>query len=145
LTEGPIPTWCEISLVLRDRRHYLLCPLRDGLDLPAGLAAPGETFLDTALRLGLEVAGVEPQLEGLLRLAHGPVSAQRPGQLLQLCFLARPVGRLDLGAPTLLGAHWFALPELVAVRLARPGLLALLEDVDGGRPFAPISLLEDAR
>lgn len=133
-------------LVRNGERFLLVQETKHGQTwyLPAGRLEPGESFVDAAHRETQEEAGIEIELEAVVRFEH----AQRPGgQRLRVFFLARP---RDDRAPKCvpdehsLGARWVTLEEAARLPLRGDEVEAWLRAcLEGRLPLAPLSILVD--
>jgi phosphatase NudJ len=144
MSRDAVPTWC-FSLVLVKRGHrFLLVHERkhgQGWYLPAGRVEPGETFAEAAIRETREEAGVEIQLEGILKVQHSP---RTDGQRLRVFFLARTVDDRppkSVANEHSLEAAWFSLDELRGVELRGDEVEAWMRHALEQPVVAPLSFI----
>jgi ADP-ribose pyrophosphatase YjhB (NUDIX family) len=109
--------------------------------MPAGRVEPGETFAQAALRETKEEAGVDIELEGILKIQHNP---RADGQRFRVFFLARakddtpPKSEADEHS---LEARWFSVDELKDVPLRGDEVEQWIRYVLEGAVVAPLSIL----
>jgi 8-oxo-dGTP pyrophosphatase MutT (NUDIX family) len=116
---------------------------RAGLLSAAGRVDPGESFIEAALRETREEAGIEIELEGVLRVEHSPAPDH---QRIRVFFLARPK---DDAPPKAfadehsLGARWVTVEEASALPLRGDEVLEWMSAcLEGRLPLAPMTLLD---
>jgi phosphatase NudJ len=131
------------SLVLVKRGHrFLLVHERkheQGWYLPAGRVEAGESFAMAAVRETREEAGIDVELEGILKIQHNPERSR-----FRVFFLARPK---DDAAPKAvadehsLEARWFTVDELRGVPLRGDEVEEWMRYVLDNPVVAPLSIL----
>lgn len=144
MSRDPIPTFCFAMVVVKRGQRFLLVHERkhgQGWYLPAGRVEAGETFEQAAIRETKEEAGIDIELEGVLRVEQTP---RGDHQRLRVFFLARP--RDDTPPKSepdehTLEARWFAIDELSGVELRGDEVAQWLRAVLDGGPAAPLSIL----
>lgn len=95
----PIRTWTFALVVVRqDDRFLLVQEARPPHDwyLPAGRVEAGESWMEGAIRETRVEAGIEVELDGVLRVEHEP---QPWGARVRVFFTGRPKGVRE-------GARW---------------------------------------
>lgn len=143
MTREPIPTWnFSLVLVRLGRRVLLVHERKHGQlwYLPAGRAEPGETFAVAARRETWEEAGIDIELEGVLRIEHTPTHG---GARMRVVFVARPADdRPPKSVPDdeSLKAGWFTLDELGRLPLRSVEVADIAREVLGGAFIHPMSL-----
>ena len=144
MASQPSPTWVIALVVVRDDDRFVLVEeLRDrGWFLPAGRVEPGETLLSGARREVREEAGLEVELDGIIRIEHTPATGQLDARL-RVVFVAHPIGGTLKTEPDgeSRGAAWVRLSELGHYRLRSPEVARHLEYVASGGMIAPLALL----
>src|SRR5688572_26844369 len=125
MAREPIPTWYFSLVVVRDGDRFLVVrEVKHGelWYLPAGRAEVGET---------LEEGGIEPVLEGVLKVQHTPTPKSARVRVL---FLARPAD----GRPPKqhadehsLEARWVTLEEAAKLPMRGPEVMAVFRWVAG--------------
>ena len=144
MSSDPIPSYCFAMVIVKRGQRFLLVHERkhgQGWYLPAGRVEPGETFEAAALRETKEEAGIDVELEGILRLEQTP---RGDHQRIRVFFLARP--KDDMPPKSVpdehsLEANWFEIAELAAISLRGDEVEEWLRYVLGGAPVAPLSIL----
>ena len=139
-----IPSWFFVLMVVRRGDSFLLVHERKhggGWYLPAGRVEPGETLIEAAYRETVEEAGLEIDVEGILRIEHqpGPTATR-----VRVFFLARPrVAHPPRATPNehTLGAAFVTLDEVRSMHLRGDEVIPVLESVLRGAPVAPLSIL----
>ena len=140
----PIPTYCFSLVLVKNGRRFLLVHEQkhgQGWYLPAGRMEPGETFADAALRETKEEAGIDVELEGVLKIQHTP----RPDhQRIRVFFLARP--KDDTAPKSVADEHsieagWFSLEETNALTLRGDEVQEWMKYVLANPVVAPLSML----
>ncbi|HTQ22244.1 NUDIX domain-containing protein [Mycobacterium sp.] len=143
MAREPIPTWNFALVLVRLGRRFLLVHERKHGQLwylPAGRVEPGETFAMAACRETREEAGVDIELEGVLRIEHLPIPVNTR---MRVVFVARPA---DDRAPKAvadeesLGAAWFTLEEMADLPLRSAEVHNLAREVLNGALIHPMSL-----
>ena len=145
MARDAIPSWFFALVVVRRGREFLLVQERKHGQLwylPAGRVEPGETFAAAARRETLEEAGIEIDLQGILRIEHTPI----PGgeARVRMVFVAAP---LDDTAPKVyadrhsLQAAWVGIDDLAGLPLRGSEVRAMLEHVDRGATVMPLGML----
>ena len=132
-----------IVIVRRGDRFVLVEETRDrGWYLPAGRIEAGEDILAGARREVREEAGIEVELEGIVRFEHTPSS---DGVVRLRCILVgRPRDDAALKSEAdgeSRQAAWVGVEELPAFRLRAPEVAQLLRYVHAGGTVHPLSLL----
>lgn len=142
----PIPTWFFVLVVVRHGDRFLLVHERkhgQGWYLPAGRVEPGEDLAQAARRETLEEAGVEIELEGILRIEHTPLPDGTAR--VRVLFVARPTSPAPLPKRVAdeesLGARWVALDELGQYPLRGAEVERILRHAASGRAMMPLSIL----
>lgn len=144
MTTPTVPTvFIAVVIVRRGDRFVLVEETRDrGWYLPGGRIEAGEDIVAGALREVREEAGIEVELDGILRFEHTPSTA---GITRLRCLLVghpiddAPLKSVPDGASR--GAAWVRLDELGNLRLRAPEVEALLRHVHEGGRLHPLSLL----
>ena len=140
------PTWVIALVVVREGDRYVLVDEhRDrGWYLPAGRVDPGESIVEGARREVREEAGLEVELDGIIRIEHTPAQGHRDARL-RVVFVAHVVGgALKTEADDeSRGAAWVGVHELYRYRLRSPEVIRHIRYVAQGRPIAPMSLLAE--
>ena len=143
MSRDAIPTWAFALVLVKRGLRFLLVHERkhgQGWYLPAGRVEPGETFEEAAIRETREEAGVEIELEGVLRIQHTP---RADGARLRVFFLAR---QRDDTAPKSapdehsLEARYFGVDELAGLPLRGDEVEAWMRYALAHPPLAPTSL-----
>ena len=140
----PIQTWTFVVVVVRDEDKYLLVKEKKYGQvwyLPAGTVEAGETFAEAAHRETMEEAGIEIELEGILRIEHIPADN---GSRLRVIYLAKPKGakkppagaRLDT-----LGVTWVTYEEAMELPLRGSDVPQYLKAMSDGMQAYPLSLI----
>lgn len=145
MARKPLPTWCFALVVVRLGRRFLLVhETKHGQlwYLPAGRVEPGETFFEAARRETLEEAGIEIELEGILRVEHTP--REQGDVRMRVVFVAhpatdaRPKSHADEHS---LEAGFFTLEEIERLPLRGGEVLDIFRYVAQGGFIAPLSML----
>ena len=144
MAREPIPTYCFSLVVVKLGRRILLVHERKHGQLwyfPAGRVEPGETFAEGALRETLEEAGVEIELEGILRVER---SVLPDYARMRVIYLARPADdREPKSEPDdeSLEARYVTLEEMRQMPLRGSEVAMWSEHVLAGCAVAPLSLM----
>jgi 8-oxo-dGTP pyrophosphatase MutT (NUDIX family) len=140
----PSPTWAIALVVVRDEDRFVLVneSRERGWYLPAGRVEHGETLMHGAVREVREEAGLEVELDGIIRIEHTPALGQLDARL-RIVFVAHAIGGALKTEPDdeSLGAEWVRLCDLVHYRLRSPEVARHLEYVASGGIMAPLALL----
>lgn len=144
MTSRPSTTWLLALVVVREGDRYVLVHERKnrGWYLPAGRVEPGETLEEGARREVREEAGLEVELDGILRIEFTPQIGARNARL-RVVFVAHPVGGELKSRPDAesLGAAWVSLEELPRYRLRSGEVTRHFRHVANGGQIFPVSLL----
>jgi 8-oxo-dGTP pyrophosphatase MutT (NUDIX family) len=144
MASRPSPTWAIALVVVRDKDRFVLVnENRDrGWYLPAGRVDHGEMLVHGARREVREEAGLEVELDGIIRIEHTPALGQLDARL-RIVFVAHPIGGTLKTKPDdeSRGAAWVRLSDLMHYRLRSPEVARHLEYVAGGGFIAPLALL----
>ncbi len=144
MSATPSRTWFIALVVVRHHDHFVLVHEKKnrGWYLPAGRVDPGESLEQGAKREVREEAGLEVELDGVIRFEFTPAFGERDARL-RVVFVGHPVGgRLkDTADHESLGAEWVRLADLDHYRLRSDEVRQLFEYVHDGRPVAPMSVL----
>ena len=144
MSRKALPTHFFVLVVVRLGRRILLVHERkhgQGWYLPAGRVEPGESLVEAAKRETREEAGIEIEIEGLLRIEH---SASEQHTRVRVFFVARPI---DDTAPKsvpdqeTLGAAWVAPSELESYPLRGQEVAEIAEYIGGQHQVMPLSML----
>lgn len=144
MARDPIPTYCFSLVVVKLGRRVLLVHERKHGQLwyfPAGRVEPGETFAEGARRETLEEAGVDIELEGILRVER---SVLPDYARMRVIYLARPADDAEPKSQPddeSLEARYVTLDEMREMPLRGAEVTAWSEYVLGGGPVAPLSLI----
>lgn len=139
-----IPSWFFVLVVVRLGRRFLLVHERKHGQLwylPAGRVEPGEDFVTAARRETKEEAGIDIDVDGILRLEHSP---RLDGARVRVVLVAHPHDDAPVkSAPDdeTLGAAWVTLEELASLPLRGPEVREIFEHVARGGAIYPCSLL----
>ena len=142
----PIPTWSFVVVVVRKGSEFLLVHERKHGQrwyFPAGRVELGETFEDAAHRETREEAGIEIELDGILRIEHTPrVESSR----LRIFYAAHPK---DDAPPKSeaddesLEARWFTLEEIRGLPLRGMEVAHIIRSVvEGVLDVVPLTLIQ---
>ena len=150
MPKSPIPTWFIVLVVVRDGDRYLVVQEAKHAPgtwyLPAGRAEQGETLVEAAERETLEEAGIEIEVDGVIRFEH-TVSAS--GARVRGLFTARPVtpGATPKSTPDdeSLSARWVTLAELDRLPMRGEEARELIRYVAKGGSTYPLAVLADER
>ena len=143
----PTPTYAFALVVVRKDDRFLLVQERkhdEGWYLPAGQVDPGERIVDAAVRETREEAGVPIALDGVLRVEHTP-RADGSARL-RVFFVGHPVDDTppkSVPDHESLGAAWYRLGEVDALKLRGDEVRDLLEWVERGARVWPLEVLGD--
>ena len=143
MARTPIPTWnFALVLVRLGRRFALVHERKHGQlwYLPAGRVEPGESFVTAAKRETREEAGIDVEVEGIVRIEHLPLP---DNARMRMIFVARPADDTPLRTEPdeeSLGAAWFTVEEMSTVPLRSEEVRALAQAVLDGAPVCPLSL-----
>ena len=144
MARDPIGFFCFSLVVVKLGRRILLVHEKKHGQLwyfPAGRVELGETFAEAAIRETAEEAGIDIELEGVLRVEHSPGPSS--GRM-RVLYLARPK---DDGAPKAepdehtLGAQFFTLEEIEALPLRGSEVLAWCRHALSGGPIYPLTVV----
>ena len=140
----PIQTWTFVVVVIRDGDKYLLVKEKKYGQvwyLPAGTVEVGETFAEAAHRETMEEAGIEIELEGILRVEHIPADN---GSRLRVIYLARPKGEKEAPQDAkldTLGTKWVTFEEALELPLRGGDVPQYLKAMSEGMPAYPLSII----
>jgi phosphatase NudJ len=143
----PIPTWYFAMVIVRRGDRFLLVHERRHGQLwyiPAGRVEPGERIEDAAVRETREEAGIEVELEGVLRVEHAP--SWDGTARCRVFFLARPADDTppkSVPDEESLEARWVHPTELGGYPLRGEEVVRVIEYVVGGGPVMPLQALTD--
>jgi ADP-ribose pyrophosphatase YjhB (NUDIX family) len=141
-----LPTWTFVLVLVRQGDRFLVVrEARHGQRwwVPAGGVEPGESLEAAALRETLEEAGVQVQLDGVLRVERSVID---DGARLRVFFTAHPVDETPpkQAADThSLEARWCTIAELEALELRGEEPLAAARYVTPGGAVAPLSFVTE--
>ncbi len=144
MSRTPIPTYAFALVVVRRGHQFLLVHERKHGQrwyFPAGRVEPGESLEAAARRETLEEAGIDIELEGILRIEHSPTPT---GARMRVFFVARPVDDTPPKSTPddeSLGAAWVGLDELRALPLRGEEVFDVLDHVARGGQIFPLSML----
>jgi phosphatase NudJ len=137
-----IPSWFFVLMVVRQGDRFLLVQERKHGQtwyLPAGRVEPGETLRQAALRETWEEAGLQIELDGILRIEHSPAPDMTRVRVL---FTAHPLPDAPTQTPVdSLQVRFVTLADLAALPLRGPDVRAIFEAVAAGHPVYPLSLI----
>ncbi len=149
MARDPVSMFCfSLVLVKRGQRFLLVHERKHGQGwyLPAGGVEPGETFAEAALRETREEAGIDIELEGVLKIQHTPIqiTSGAGGARIRVFFLARP--RDDAPPKSVpdehsLEARWFTVDELAGAPLRGDEVEQWIKYTLQGPVVAPLSIL----
>ncbi len=145
MAREPIRTWCFAVVVVRWGERFLLVQEAKHQQmwyLPAGRVEQGESYGEAAVRETLEESGIAVRPVGIIRIEHTP---KRSSARLRVVYLAEPEGdTTPKNQPDgeSLGAVWVTLEELDHYSLRGPEVRDLFRYIAGGRPVAPLSILD---
>jgi phosphatase NudJ len=120
-------------LLVHERKH------EQGWYLPAGRVEPGESFAMAAVRETREEAGIDVELEGILKVQHNPERDR-----FRVFFLARPKDDAlpkSVADEHSLEARWFTVDELTGVPLRGDEVEEWMRYVLDNPVVAPLSIL----
>ena len=143
----PIPTWYFALVVVRHGdRFALVKEQKHGQRwyLPAGRVEPGESIAQGARRETLEEAGLNVQLDGILRVEHTP--SEGGTARCRVFFTAQPSGSTELKQTPdehSLAAAWVTVEELHRYPLRGEEVREILRHVARGGAVYPLSLLTE--
>jgi ADP-ribose pyrophosphatase YjhB (NUDIX family) len=138
----PLPTYNFAFVVARWEGRFLLVHERKHGQtwyLPAGRVEWPETFAEAAVRETREEAGVDVELDGVVRVEHSPLGGHAR---MRVCFVAHPRGDpTPKAAPDedTLGAAWVTPAEMKTLPLRDSLALALVRLVERSAPLLPMS------
>lgn len=139
MARAPIPTWFFVLVVVRVGDRFLLVQERKHGQtwyLPAGRVEPGETLRAAALRETWEEAGLQIELDGILRIEHSPAADMTRVRVL---FTAQPVPDAPTQPPVdALQTRFVTLADLATLPLRGPDVRAIFEAVAAGHPVLPL-------
>lgn len=142
----PIPTWFFVLLVVKKENKYLLvreAKFNQTWFFPAGKVELGEDFITAAKREALEEAGVDVEVEKIIKIEHTPYEEQ---STMRLFLLASQIGDTppkSVPDEESLEAQWFALEQIRQLPLRKEAVLEIITAVDNGVYMADIGILEN--
>jgi 8-oxo-dGTP pyrophosphatase MutT (NUDIX family) len=145
MARAPIPSYFFALVIVRHGDRFLLVrEIDDGQPwyLPAGRVEPGETIVEAARRETIEEAGIDPRLNGILRIEHTP---RKEYTRVRVVFVAEPIGSTEpkrQADEESLGAEWVTLAELESYRLRNPDVGAMIRHVAAGGAIYPLEVLQ---
>ena len=145
MARDPTPTWCFSVVLVRRGAELLMVQERKHEQrwyFPAGMVERGETFAAAAVRETQEEAGVDVQLDGILRVEHTP--APDGTARCRVFFVAHPTGSADpkrTADEHSLQAAWATAPALDGLALRGEEVKVLARQALAGGQVFPLSLL----
>ena len=132
----PLPAWLFAVVLVRDGDKFLLIQetkFDQTWYLPAGHIEAGEDFLAAAKREVMEEAGVEVQIDGVLRVEHtpSPTGALRVRLIFTASVLAGETPKQHADEHSL-QAGWFRRDEAASLPLRSRQILELMDYALGG-------------
>lgn len=147
MARDPIPTWFFVLVAVRLGHRWLLVhEAKHGQlwYLPAGRVEPGETFVAAAKRETLEEAGIQIDIQSVVRVEHSP----RPDGTARtrIILLAHPADDTQpkrTPDQESIEARWFSLQEMAELPLRAAEVLELLTYLSRQPVIAPLTMLTE--
>ncbi len=144
MSRDPIPTHFFVLVAVRKEGKYLLVHERKHGQhwyLPAGRVEPCEDFLSAAKRETLEEAGIEIEVDGVIRFEHTP----RGGMTrVRAILTAKPIDNTPPKSQPdeeSLEANWFTLEEMKSLSLRGSEVERIFYYLERGGQIFPLSAL----
>jgi phosphatase NudJ len=145
MSRDPIPTWTFVLLVVKRGDRFLLVQEAKSERrwfFPGGRVEPGEELYTAAHRETREEAGIEVQIDGILRIEYRPRSDKSARA--RFFFLAHPIDDTppkSIPDDESLGAAWVSLADLDRMPLRGDEVRQVLHAVAKGHPVYPVSVV----
>lgn len=142
----PIPTWFFVLLVVKKENKYLLvreAKFNQAWFFPAGKVELGEDFITAAKREVLEEAGVDVEVEKIIKIEHTPYEDQSTVRLFLLASQIGDAPPKSVPDDESLEAQWFTLEQIRQLPLRKEAVFEIITTVDNGVYMANIGILEN--
>lgn len=147
MARDPISTWFFVLVAVRLGHRWLLVHEAEHGQLwylPAGRVEPGETFVAAAKRETLEEAGIQIDIDGVVRIEHSP-SPDGTART-RVIFLAHPADDTppkQTPDQESIEARWVSLQEMAELPLRGAEVLDLFRYLSRQPFIAPLTILTD--